>query len=343
MATVLIVGSDSPEVLESSYARAFQQVGWQVCFWQPLAALKLAARGGRLGGLFSLFVHVEPWWRKANLQLIQQVNQIKPDLLLVIGIQGVRAGTLAQLRARHPHMVVYCLYPDSPHNLDGERIHCLPFFDRVISSSPAWAAAFASLGAKRATYLPFAADTELHQPVTLTGRGQLFAHDVTFIGSWRVEREEILTQLADYDLAVWGNDYWQKRTQPRSPLKQKWGGRTLIGAEFAQACAQSKIMLNIMDAISWPGPNMRTFELPACAAFALAERSDPILDLFREGETIECFADAAEARDKIDYYLTHDAARERIARAAYEFVTQAGHTYRDRVETLLAWWAEDKS
>lgn len=342
MATVLIIGSDGLESLESSYARAFRQAGWQVLFWQPFAAFASAARGGRLGRLLALFVHVEPWWRKANLQLLQYAAQHKPDLLLVIGTQGVRAGTLAQLRVHLPRLTIYCLYPDSPHNLDSDRIHCLPFFDRVTTSSPAWVDAFLRLGARRVAYLPFAADMELHRQAAPQQNARL-AHDLTFIGTWRSEREELLAQLADYDLAIWGSRYWQTRTQPGSPLRRKWGGCALIGAEFAQACAQSKIMLNIMDAISWPGPNMRTFELPACGAFALAERSEPVLDLFREGETIECFADVAEAREKIDYYLTHDDARERIARAGHAFVTQAGHTYLDRVGTLLSWWAQDQA
>jgi spore maturation protein CgeB len=341
MAMLLIVGSDSPESLESSYARAFRQAGWQVCFWQPLAAYNAVVHGGSLGRLFGLFVHVEPWWRKANLQLLQHAAQHKPDLLLVIGTQGLRPGTLAQLRAHLPRLVIYCLYPDSPHNLDSQRIHCLPFFDRVITSSPAWVNAFLSLGARHVTYLPFAADTELHRPAASPQNVQL-AHDLAFIGTWRAEREDLLTELADYDLAVWGSDYWQKRTRPGSPLRRKWGRRTLIGAEFAQACAQSKIMLNVMDSISWPGPNMRTFELPACGAFALAERSEPVQALFREGETIEYFSDPAEAREKINYYLAHETARMRIARASHEFVTQFGHTYHDRVRTLCEWWAQDK-
>lgn len=340
MTTVVIVGSTSTESLESSYARAFDRLGWQVVFWQPFAALGAVARGGKFGSLFGSFVHVEPWWRKANLLLIQQIDTCRPDLLLVIGTQGVRAGTLAQIRVRHPRLRMYCLYPDSPHNLDNERINCLPFFDRVLCSSPAWVQAFLHLGASDAVYLPFAADTTLHKPVAPLKSSPL-THDLTFIGTWRAEREALLSQLAAYDLAIWGSPYWRTRTQPGSSLKRQWGGRSLIGVEFAQACAQSKIMLNIMDAVSWPGPNMRTFELPACHAFALAERSEPVLDLFREGENIECFADIAEASSKIDFYLTHDDARQRIAQAAYQFVTQQGHTYVDRVRSLLARCEQD--
>lgn len=341
MERVLIVGSNRVESLENSYARAFRQLGWEVHFWDPAQALSQVARGGRAGRLFSLFVSVEPWLRKSNVDLLRLTEQLRPTLVLVIATTGVRAGTLAQLKARRPDLKIYCLYPDSPHNLDADRIHCLPFFDRVIVSSPAWVTAVNKLGAVEAIFLPFAADTQLYQPVKAAMLTQDLAHEVTFIGTWRLEREQLLEQLTDFDLRIWGSDYWKSRVRRDSSLKQAWGGRALVGAEFCQAGAQSKIHLNMLDAVTWPGPNMRTFELPACGAFALTERTEAVLEIFKEDETIVCFASAAEARDKIEYYLRHDDQRRKIAQAGHEFVTQQGHTYWDRVQQVLIWWQQD--
>ena len=335
--TLIIVGTERTEALESSYARAFSSLGWRVRIWDPGQALCRSVRGGRLGGLFAAFVHVEPWWRKANLELLQLASCLQPDLVLVIGTTGVRPGTLAQLRARHPELAIYCIYPDSPHYLDHDRANCLPMFDRVLTSSPAWVEAFARLGANQVDYLPFAADVELHQPVELAVTDPEYAHNLTFIGTWRYEREEFLEQLADLDLRIWGGNYWRTRTRRRSPLAKSWGGRQVIGKEFARACAQSRILLNILDPVSWPGPNMRSFELAACRAFALTERTMPVLEIFREGETIECFSSVEEAREKIEFYTRDGAARRRIAQAAYKAVVEGGHTYRDRVRQLLAW------
>ena len=335
--TLIVVGSRRVEALESSYVRAFSSVGWKVHVWDPVQALHQSVRGGRLGKLFATFVHVEPWWRKANLGLLQLADRVQPELMLVIGTAGVRPGTLAQLRVRCPELAIFCMYPDSPHNLDPERVTCLPIFDRVITSSPAWVEAFGVLGASQASYLPFAADVELHRPTGADVAEPDYAHNIAFIGNWRQEREEFLEQLVDLDLKIWGGNYWRSRTRKDSPLVRCWGGGSVVGADFARVCEQSRISLNILDPISWPGPNMRTFELPACRAFALTERTAPVLDLFREGETIECFGSAEEAREKIDRYTRDGVARRRIARAAYEFVVEGGHTYQDRVRQLLAW------
>lgn len=339
---ILIVGTNSVESLESSYARAFHKLGWKVTFWDPALILKNVVRSGRFGRLLNQFLHIEPWLRKANLALLQTVDTLKPDLVLVIATSGVRAGTLAQIKVRQPTVRLYCIYPDSPHNLDADRIHCLSFFDVVTTSSPAWVAAFQRLGAQRVYYLPFAADTELYQPTVAYSTGINFAHDLTFIGTWRHERETFLEQLADLDLCIWGSDYWRHRTRPNSPLHKRWGRRALVGTEFVQACQQSKIALNMMDPITWPGPNMRTFELPACRAFALTERTATVTEIFCEGKTIECFKTVEEAREKIKFYLTNETSRQRIADAAYHFVVNTGHTYIDRVHQICQWMQEHK-
>lgn len=330
---VVIVGPTGAEALESSYARAFDSLGWSVYRWTPATALGAAARGGALGRQFARFVRVDAWERKANLELLRLVDGVRPAILLVIDTGGVRAGTLGQIRARCPDTALYCVYPDSPHNLDGERIAALPLFDRVATSSPAWVDVFARLGARHCAYLPFAADTTLHAPVA---QAPETGGDVCFVGTWRPEREAFLETFADLDLRIWGSDYWRTRTRPHSPLRARWQGRPLRGAELGLVCATTRVMLNVMDPATWPGPNMRTFEQAACGAFSLTTRSPALLDIFTEGVDIECFDDVTEARRKVEQFIADDAGRARIARAGHQLVT-AQHTYAHRVMALLAW------
>ena len=336
--TILIVGNEQPSTLEASYATAFKKLGWKVVFWEPNNAMRLTARGGKIGYLLSNFVTIEPWRQKASQLLLRIVKIIQPDLLLVIATNGIRPGTLGQIKFLSPHTLIYCLYPDSPHNLDHERILSFPMFDRIMTSSPAWQSAFQKLGADNVTYLPFAADTLLHKPMSPNTHT---VSNIGFIGHWRLVREHVLEGLADLNLQIWGGNHW-KRIRQNSPLKNAWTGQAALGTDFAKACAKSKISLNIMDAVTWPGPNMRTFELPACRAFALTERTPAILELFKEGQTIECFSEIAEARDKIAYYLKNEDPRRRIAAASHEFVTNEGHTYLDRGKQLISWVEADQ-
>lgn len=339
--SLLIIGNNGAANLESSYARAFQHLGWGVSLWEPAKALHRVARGYGLGRLFSKFVNVEPWLRKANLELLKLSEKLRPGLILVIGTEGVRAGTLAQMRVQLPGTPSYCLYPDTPHNLVPDRIQCLPFFDRVTTVSPLWVEAFERLGARRVHYLPLAADTDLHRPVTRENQVTTDAHDVAFIGNWRPEREAFLEQLTDFDLRVWGTNYWKRNIRSGSRLPARWGGRPLVGEEFARACSEHRILLNLIDGVGWPGPNMRTFEQPACRAFSLVTRTPAVIDLFQEGETIECFDSVEEAREKIRFYLKNETERQRIAEQSYRFVVNGGHTYVDRAKQLVEWARED--
>lgn len=335
----LIVGPTAPESLESSYARAFAAGGHQVHRWDPYAAEARSARLGPIGRGLSAHLQVEAWKRKAGGDLLQFAEQLRPALVVVIATHGLRAGTLAQLRTVLPDTLFYCLYPDSPQNLDSERIHCLPLFDRVFTSSPAWVDAFERLGARTSHYLPFAADTIYYQPVardeSTTG------HEISFIGTWRPDREVLLERLARFDLEIWGSAYWKRRTRSGSPLPARWAGRRARGIEFCRVAATSKIMLNLIDVTTWPGPNMRVFEQSACGAFTLSTRTPAVLEIFREGQTIECFSSSEEACDKIDYYLRHEDARRRIAAASYRLVADGGHTYCCRVQQLMSYVDED--
>lgn len=342
---IFIVGAleDRPEALESSYARAFSKLGHQVFRWDPVQALAQNSRGWRVGEVFSRFVEIEPWSHKANLEFLALTHDLKPDLILVIATSGVNAGTLAQIKVVIPDTRIYSIYPDTPHNLVSNRIQCLPLFDRVIVYAKELVDMFGRMGARHVVPLGFAADPDLHQPYIGQGHDDLRSVDVSFIGNWRPEREAFLEQLADFNLLIWGSSYWNTRTRPRSPLRKRWAGHPAKGIELARAVATSKISLNILGPISWPGPNMRTFELPACEAFVLSERQPGVMEYFKEDFSITCYSSLEDARKKIDYYLHDEVKRKRIARAGYETVIHGGNTYLDRATTIVRWLEQDNT
>lgn len=332
MSSALIVGATRYGSLESSYQWGLTENGWQVSIWDIQASIDGFARGGAAGRTAGRFLHVEAWVRKANLALFDLVDEARPDLLLVIGTEGVRAGTLAQIKVRVPEIHISCLYPDSPHNLTMDRIQCLPLFDSVLTVSPAWVPPFRHLGAASADYLPLAADTRLHSPQEAPPGGP--HADISFIGSWSPDREAFLREL-DRSVDIWGDDSWRRHSGTSSTLKASWKGRPVVGREFSSVCANSRIMLNHVHAFVWPGPNMRVFEHAASRAFSLTTRTPAILEIFQEDENIICYESVAEAREKIDHYLPRQSERKRIAAAGHQLVAEKGHTYIERAKTLI--------
>ena len=79
----------------------------------------------------------------------------------------------------------------------------------------------------------------------------------------------------------------------------------------------------------------RTFEIPACGAFMLAERTDEHLRLFEEGKEAAYFGSEGELLDKVRYYLDHEGERKTIAAAGRKRCLDSGYSHHDRLKYML--------
>ncbi len=50
----------------------------------------------------------------------------------------------------------------------------------------------------------------------------------------------------------------------------------------------------------------------------LPERNQEVLSFYREEEDVACFESPEELAEKIDYYLSHPAEREKTARGSFK-------------------------
>ncbi len=63
---------------------------------------------------------------------------------------------------------------------------------------------------------------------------------------------------------------------------------------------------------------MRTFEVPANNSFLLTQRThDQANILFKEGESIACFATPSELIEQITFYLEHETERSVITQKGF--------------------------
>jgi spore maturation protein CgeB len=111
--------------------------------------------------------------------------------------------------------------------------------------------------------------------------------------------------------------------------------RPLYGREKLAAFATCRIALCFLRKANRDTYTDRSFEIPACRAFMLAERTEEHRELFREGEEIACFEGTEELIAGVRYYLDHDAERQQMAEAGYARLRGDRHTYVDRLGELL--------
>ena len=131
-------------------------------------------------------------------------------------------------------------------------------------------------------------------------------------------------------LALYGG-YWQRHERFRAHARG-----FAVGREYRLALGGARIALCLVRRANRDGHVMRSFEIPACGAFMLAEDTDEHRELFKGGTDAAFFTTAADLAEQVRYYLTREAARRRIADAGHRRVITGGHTYRNRLAQILA-------
>ena len=274
-----------------------------------------------------------------NQEIIRRANRLRPAVMVVMKGVDILSGTLRRIRGANRRLTICNInYDDyfSPasSNTFPDLEGMIPFYDCFFPSKKINISELEELGARRVCYLPLGYDPDVHYPVRpAPPQRRRFGSDLSFIGTYIADRARLLGQLKDYRLAVWGGLWKKHKLDPF--LQKSVTGRVVWGEEFSLVANSSKINLNFLREENRDTHNLKSFELPACRAFVLSQRSEELAGFFKEGEEIATFSGVEELRDKAGYYLKRDRERERIARAGYLRLKKDGHTVRDRIRSVL--------
>lgn len=148
--------------------------------------------------------------------------------------------------------------------------------------------------------------------------------------------------------AEYGHPEWPYRHQLVKHLEETYGPRykkfghpqlSVRGRELNQLYANASIAIGDSVNIGFHHKNYtsdRLFESMGRGAFTIYPRIEGVADLFEEGVNAVFyeFGNFDELDRKINYYLLHEAEREKIRRAGHELV-KSSHTYVQRLQELL--------
>ncbi len=198
---------------------------------------------------------------------------------------------------------------DTHLNFDRDRVRAADF-DLVFAAQRDGADGLRRAGVASASWLPLACDPDVHA-----------RHDVP----------------KEYELCFVGNVFPGPRADLLLTLRQLFP-RTFVGQryfeEMARTYSSSRIVFNrgVRNDV-----NMRVFEGLSCGSLLLTNdlAANGQAELFRDGVHLATYRDADELVDKARFYLAKGESRERVA-AAGRAEALAKHTYRHRMETLLA-------
>jgi len=280
------------------------------------------------------------WLRdRLNHRLLKVHKKLKPDLSIVFKGEDIYPQTIKFL-SNLKNRSIFCFHADDPFNLspgisNENIVASIPHYDCYFMWTTSLIPILYAHGAKKVEHLPFGYDPEYHRILSLSQRDVCtYGSDVVFVGNWDKERERWLRRLSCFNTGVWGEGYWRDRCRSKD-VQKMWKRKAVYEIEMSKVLNASKVSLNMLRQQNKARHNMRTFESPACGAFTLAERSDEQKAYFDEDAEMVYYSSQEELADKIQYYLKHEAIRERIAHNGYERCASSGYSYLHRAKKIL--------
>jgi spore maturation protein CgeB len=272
-----------------------------------------------------------------NQALLECSRFFSPDLVLICKGAYIEPSILLSVkRETGAFLVNYAT--DDPFNTQvntRQLVESIPLYDLYVSTKRAIMPDVQEAGCPDVSYVPFGWKPGVHFPEfpTTEQERKRFCSDVAFIGGCDHERvpffKHLLKAMPQLDLALYGG-FWNRTIG----LRSYWRGFAM-GRDFRMALGGTKIALNLVRRANRDGHVMRSFEIPACGAFMLAERTDEHQDLFAESRECAYFDSADELVEKVRYYLPRGEERLAIAARGREAVTRGKHTYRDRLLQII--------
>ena len=260
-----------------------------------------------------------------------------PDLVLAMAQAPLSMPVLEQLRRKKVLTAMWFV----------ENFRHLTYWQQVASGYDFWFVmqqkacidALSQAGAKHVSYLPLAANPEVHRPLKCTFEEQQeFGSDVAFLGAGYPNRRLLLQSLLNHrwSFKLWGNEW--ENPGPLGQVLQRNGAR--IDSETSVKIFNcTKVNINLH---SYTGEgfdpygdslNPRMFELAACGAFQISDTRKLLFEHF--DQSMMAVIDRPEdLNSMVDRYVKDSVTREEMAEASRQHVL-SHHTYVHRMKALL--------
>jgi spore maturation protein CgeB len=272
-----------------------------------------------------------------NHALLTLVRDFCPDVVIIVKGAYISPYTLNCIKkGTNAFLVNYATDdPFNPAVNTKALIKSIALYDLYVCTKKAIITDVQRYGCANVIFCPFGFKPSVHfpeKPVTAEEKAR-FSSDVTFIGGCDRDRipffETLVRALPSAKLHLYGG-YWDRH----ATLRHYHHG-FVLGRDYRLALGGTKIAINLVRRANRDGHVMRTFEISACGAFMLADRTEEHLDMFEEDKEAIFFSSVDEAIEKIQYYLEHDAERICVAQNGYNKVVNGKNTYTDRLCEII--------
>lgn len=355
MSKVLFLGELSVGQTTRMRMRALQRMGFDV---RGVDTVEPWKRAGWLARQVQRRAEFGPVVDKINDAVASAAREFQPKWVWAEKQEHLRPETVLALRRGGARCIHFT--PDPYFSLAWKRTRLMDAaireFDALVYCKRYEEASFRVV-ADELVYMPLGFCDEAHRPIMEMAPPTC---DVSFLGGWEPRRQALLGLLARTGVGVriWGRSWdcfrdgrWTLRRT--MILRQLAGGQPfqiqydpdiadcvmgdeLYGDEYAAALSSGRLSIGFLRTICPDQHTTRTFEIPACGALLLADRSEEHLEYFDEGREAEFFSSPEECLDKALYYVRNPNQASKVAEAGRMRCLRSGYDYRSRMRAAVA-------
>jgi spore maturation protein CgeB len=289
-----------------------------------------------------------PAVQRLNRELLERVHAERPGVVFVFRGGHIFPETIIAMKRLGAWVIAWHnddpLSPRVPPYVWRNFVKAIPLYDRLFAYRLSNVEEFRARGCSRVELLRSNYLRELNHPVGDEAlEKSAYRCEVAFIGHWEDDgREQLVGALAaepNLDFRLWGT-LWD-RASNAAVLRRRFGPIKPIYGDYNLALASAGIALVFLSKLNRDTYTRRCFEIPAAGTFMLAEHSDDLASLFKEGVEAEFFRSQEELLEKVRRYTANPEARKRIAEAGRERLLRDGHEALDRARQVLTRLRED--
>lgn len=277
---------------------------------------------------------------RLNRNLLDLAAKFRPNIIWLEKALLVRRKTVAKLRKEG----IFTIHqnddnPFGPRKDPGWRLFldALPEYDLHLVPRETSLEDYRKAGAKDVFMVMPAYEPTLHFPPTSVWTDANRTIDVSFCGFPHDHRPQFIFELwKRYGIVtkVWGDWRW-KRHLSEDAIKALLQGSMLPYDDYRETIWKSRINLGFVSHLNNDEYTARTFEIPACRGFLLAEDTPGHRKLLHDGEEAVFFRSVEDCAEKIHKYLGDEVSRSRIAAAGYKRIVASGASNLGRVSPVF--------
>jgi hypothetical protein len=289
---------------------------------------------------FQTHLNIGPGVFLLNRVVRKKAGEKKYDIIWVDNKPFLSKKTLLYINARQPFARIISLLTDDPFGRFTKSWPLLkrtaPFYSIFFVQREVNINELKNIGAQNVELCYRSFDPAYNKPMDLNSADLKKYHTpVGFVGTYETERASYISFLIEngVPVSVTGNDWPEKEYW--EIIKPFYQGPSVYGEEYIKTVNGMDIALHFLRHGNRDEQDSRTFEIPACRVFMLAERSDLHSRLFIENEEAVFFSTKEELLKKVKVYQSAKEERKRIAKNGYEKCFSAGYDHESRIKKVL--------